>query len=145
MGKKTNNNKCSNCGKHISFSSKKCKSCDKKYHYKIYPSPRGKKHWNYNRKNTSQGKKIMGSRNGNFGKNRKLKNKIITHHIDLNYFNNKKDNILKITLKKHTSLHHRAYDYLVKIDKIKQYIKWFLKTDKGNKIRSRRGRGYYGN
>ncbi len=62
-------------------------------------------------------------------------NKILTHHIDLNRFNSKKSNLLKITFRKHTALHQRAYDYLVKIGLIKKYIKWFLKTYKGNKKR----------
>jgi hypothetical protein len=58
---------------------------------------------------------------------------IVKHHIDLNNKNSNKNNILIITARKHISLHHRAYDYLVKIGQIKPYIKWFLKTYKGNK------------
>jgi hypothetical protein len=65
----------------------------------------------------------------------KSKKAIVRHHIDLDRRNNHKNNMLIITARKHLSLHHRAYDYLVKIGKIRQYIKWFLKTYKGNKKR----------
>jgi hypothetical protein len=52
---------------------------------------------------------------------------IIEHHIDLNKKNNIKSNKLKLTVSKHTKLHQRAYEYLVRIGLIGKYIKWFSK------------------
>jgi hypothetical protein len=52
---------------------------------------------------------------------------IIKHHIDLDKSNDKKQNILTLSLSKHGSLHHRAYDYLVKTRQVDKYIKWFIK------------------
>jgi len=52
---------------------------------------------------------------------------IVKHHIDLDRKNNKKTNILELTKSLHTSLHHKAYNYLVKIGQINKYIKWFIK------------------
>ena len=46
------------------------------------------------------------------------------HHIYLDGDNNK---ILMLTGSKHRKLHARAYDYLVEIGKIDNYIKWFDK------------------
>lgn len=66
---------------------------------------------------------------GKFGRVYITGRTIIRHHIDLNTSNNKKDNILKITSRVHTSLHHRAYNYLVKQGLIKKYIKWFFKYE----------------
>jgi DNA-directed RNA polymerase subunit RPC12/RpoP len=61
---------------------------------------------------------------GHKGVNGKM---IIKHHIDLDNKNNLKANILWITQSLHTSLHHKAYNYLVKKRLVRNYIKWFLK------------------
>lgn len=51
---------------------------------------------------------------------------IIKHHIDGNKKNNIESNFLLITQSKHRSLHFKGYDYLVKIDLVKEYLKWFI-------------------
>lgn len=66
----------------------------------------------------------------NKGKNNPMSGKkkfLSIHHIDLNKNNNKKSNLLKIPQNIHSSLHHRAYDYLVQKGLIKDYINWFFK------------------
>ena len=56
------------------------------------------------------------------------KNLINRHHLDLNKSNNYEDNLLYLTNSDHNSLHKRAYDYLVKTNKITLYLKWFFAT-----------------
>jgi len=52
----------------------------------------------------------------------------VRHHINLNRRDNKDLNILILpNMNKHRQLHARAYDYLVKINQITEYIKWFKK------------------
>lgn len=55
------------------------------------------------------------------------KNLIHQHHIDLNTFDSRPSNVLYLTTAVHMSIHKRAYDYLVKIEKIDDYIEWFIK------------------
>jgi hypothetical protein len=50
------------------------------------------------------------------------------HHIDLNPKNNREDNKLKLTRCQHRRCHLYAYNYLVKIGRIKEYMKWFIKN-----------------
>lgn len=52
---------------------------------------------------------------------------IIKHHINNNHNDNRKENMMFLTMREHTKLHQEAYKYLVKIGLIKSYIKWFLK------------------
>jgi hypothetical protein len=53
------------------------------------------------------------------------------HHIDGNRNNNSEDNLMCIANKKiHDKLHQEAYLYLVKINKIKEYIDWFLSKER---------------
>ena len=54
---------------------------------------------------------------------------IAKHHINRNRKDERKSNLMYLTIGKHRKLHARAYDYLVKTGKIKQYIKWFLKQN----------------
>jgi hypothetical protein len=120
---------CIECGKPVSRKEyKRCASCEHK-----------RKHKDYFCKicNTkiSNGNGLTGKGRcqscANKGKNNPMSGKkdvISKHHIDLNRKNNKKSNILKIHQSIHSSLHHRAYDYLVKIGLIKKYIKWFFKN-----------------
>lgn len=57
-------------------------------------------------------------------------NLINRHHLDLNKKNNKINNILLLTLKKHQQFHRLIYRYLLEkfgIKEIKKYIKWFDK------------------
>ena len=68
---------------------------------------------------------------GEFKKGHKLgmkhrKNLINKHHIDLNHQNNAETNLIFIKNSIHNSLHKRAYDFLVKINKIDDYINWFF-------------------
>ena len=55
----------------------------------------------------------------------------ILHHIDCNRENNKKDNFLYLSsMAIHNKLHQEAYEYLIKIGKIEQYITWFFLKEK---------------
>jgi hypothetical protein len=57
----------------------------------------------------------------------KMKKALQKHHIDLNGLNNEKNNVMYLSLINHRKLHCWAYRYLVKIGKIYNYTKWFLK------------------
>lgn len=96
---------CIDCNKRITYGSKlgRCKSCSRKGSF----NPMA----------------------GRFGIIRVTNKTIVRHHIDLNKNNNAKSNILVIRQRIHTSLHHRAYNYLVKKGMIKKYIKWFFKYE----------------
>ena len=52
----------------------------------------------------------------------KIKNSLCKHHIYMDKDDNK---TMMMTRGKHRQLHTRAYDYLVKINKVDDYIKWF--------------------
>jgi hypothetical protein len=52
---------------------------------------------------------------------------IVEHHIDLNVNNNKLSNKLILTNSQHALIHRIAYHYLVEVNQIKNYIKWFKK------------------
>ena len=54
---------------------------------------------------------------------RSIRRASIEHHIDLK---ENSDRILKLSRSHHQKLHQRAYDYVVKMGKIDNYIKWFL-------------------
>jgi len=116
------------CGKKLCRNTyKRCKSCAMKHNWRIGKyskrNVKGVNNPNYNNH------KLKGKNNPNFGNRCSKKTKLETHHIDLNHYNNHKSNKMKLTSSKHTSLHSRAYDYLVKTKQIKYYIKWFLKQD----------------
>jgi len=52
----------------------------------------------------------------------------LVHHIDGNRENNNLDNLLFLESRSlHNKLHQEAYQYLVKIKKIREYINWFFK------------------
>jgi len=53
------------------------------------------------------------------------KHLICRHHIDRNHENSNISNLLYLLNSSHNSLHKRAYDYLVEIGLINQYINWF--------------------
>ena len=55
---------------------------------------------------------------------RKRKKALHKHHI---YLDNNDKKTLMLTSSKHLQLHSRAYNYLVKINKVDDYIKWFDK------------------
>jgi hypothetical protein len=59
---------------------------------------------------------------------RNLRKNEIIHHIDGNKQNNKLSNLLLLTKSKHISLHQQAYQFLVKHNLIKKYIRWFYET-----------------
>jgi len=48
------------------------------------------------------------------------------HHKNLNKENNEPSNLLYLIFRDHCKLHRFAYNYLVKIGKINEYIKWFI-------------------
>jgi len=75
--------------------------------------------------NGMYGRHRFGKKNPMFGKRYNGKKRIVRHHIDLNHTNSKKTNILRLFAPKHIKLHQRAYEYLVKIGLIRNYIKWF--------------------
>jgi hypothetical protein len=137
---RTYDNKCKNCGKHTSKHSQKfCNKC----------ASIGENNPMYNKKHSKETKLIM--RLKRLGTKHSLKSRakmskdrkgnpvylhiklgvtgdtIIKHHIDLDRSNNDKSNLLKMKQRIHTSLHHKAYNYLVKIGKIRSYIRWFAK------------------
>ncbi len=89
---------------------------------KLSESQKGRKVSKKTRKKIS--KTLTGRKRPNF-KKRRFGNTRCKHHKDLNKENNQKRNILILTNSQHQSLHRRAYDYLVKINKINNYIKWF--------------------
>lgn len=72
--------------------------------------------------------KLAGKNNPNFGKRYNGMTRIDKHHIDLNHKNEQLSNILYLRAPKHIQLHQRAYEYLVRIGKIKYYLKWFDKN-----------------
>jgi ribosomal protein L30/L7E len=53
-------------------------------------------------------------------------NSQVRHHIDLNNKNNNSLNILKLTRRRHTQLHNKSYEYLVKRNLVKDYINYFV-------------------
>lgn len=103
-------NKYCKCGNIIkNFYAKQCRKCYKKW-IKIL-----KNNFFYGKKHSRKSRKL-----------------ISLHHADLNHQNTKKTNILKLLTPKHIKLHQRAYEYLVKIELIYDYIKWFDKKYKLN-------------
>ncbi len=79
------------------------------------------------KKNGMYGVRRFGKDNPNFN-NHKLNGETLQkHHINLNRNNNRKNNILLISLTNHRKLHTHAYHYLVRKGIIKQYIRWFFK------------------
>lgn len=145
------NKKCPDCGKIIWYNSKTCQSCATKRQLKNpINHPKFKDGRTINKYYCINCGKKISRETGIKGKGRCLfcantgnnnpmsgrKNFTVIHHIDLNRENNSKKNLLQLTQNIHSSLHHRAYDYLVKIGQINSYINWFLNTYKGNKIRA---------
>ena len=115
--------KCKVCRKELSrYNAIRCKSCENKRR-----NYRGENSSRYGKKYPEHSIKMRGKRNPNYHKISINGDTIIKHHIDMNKNNNDKTNLLFIKQGLHTSLHHKAYNYLVKIGQIKKYIKWFLK------------------
>ena len=51
----------------------------------------------------------------------------VLHHIDCNRENNNQKNFLYVSSKSlHNKLHQEAYLYLAKINKVQEYLKWFM-------------------
>jgi len=89
---------CKDCGKKLSKNpSIRCKSCANK-------AKRNPRYGTHNKGNINR-------------------NTIVNHHI---YGKEFKDT-MNLTVSQHSKLHHRAYEYLIKIKKVKDYIKWFTK------------------
>jgi hypothetical protein len=57
----------------------------------------------------------------------------VVHHIDCNRDNNDRNNFMYLKDKKiHNKLHQEAYKYLVRINKVNDYISWFFLQKKNN-------------
>ena len=109
---KIRNHKCKDCRKNIDIRSIRCRKCFQKRFKQVIC------------KRKSFRKKISIA---NLGSKGVSGNKIVKHHKDLNRKNNTMGNILSLRHKTHTSLHSRAYRYLVTTGQIEEYIKWFFK------------------
>jgi hypothetical protein len=143
----TKNTKCA-CGRNKWHKAKRCLVCHNKYLYELNKNKefiflknhkwiKGKKHHSYKngkvicidcgKRLKSWGNKVKRCKKCEYKKRKGIKtgNKFAKHHINLNKNDNSKHNILIIKQSKHAQLHHRAYDYLVKINKIHVYLKWF--------------------
>ena len=100
---------CIECGKELSYyTHKRCRNCNMKLQWK---------NLEYKKKNKTN----LGNKHTEETK-RKLRDGIDRHHI---YLNGDDSKVLLLAGSKHRQLHARAYDYLVKIGKIDNYIKWF--------------------
>jgi hypothetical protein len=104
-------NKCK-CGRWKSAACKRCLRCH-----------------NINQKNHKLSKRMK-----NY-----LRAVIVTHHKDLDRENNAKSNLMRLPNPIHRRLHVLAYNYLVKIGLIDNYISWFkrkygFKLAKGFKL-----------
>jgi hypothetical protein len=105
---------CIDCGKEVkNYTAKRCANCNSKFMWNN-PEYRENNKTNLGNHHTEETKK-------------KLKHGLDRHHIYLDGDDNK---ILMLTGSKHKSLHSRAYDYLVEIEKIDDYIIWFDKNYK---------------
>lgn len=76
----------------------------------------GKKHSEFTKQQWSK------LRSGKFWQGSLIEN----HHIDLNKANGNNDNLIRLSKGNHQKLHRRAYDYLVEINLINNYITWFI-------------------
>lgn len=94
----------------------------KKISLKLKNNPKLRKKWSEKRK-----KKFSKSQRKRFKKIDRKK-VIARHHIDLNKDNKEKENILLLNYSVHRKLHNNAYRYLVKMNQIKDYLKWFDKN-----------------
>jgi hypothetical protein len=65
--------------------------------------------------------------------NTKIDDGKVVHHIDCNRDNNDRNNFMYLKDKKiHNKLHQEAYKYLVRINKVNDYISWFFLQKKNN-------------
>ncbi|GAG61275.1 unnamed protein product, partial [marine sediment metagenome] len=100
---------CIDCGKELTgYSHKRCISCNSKFMWQ-------------NSKYRKKNKTNLGNKHTEETKS-KLRNGLDKHHI---YLDGDDDKTLLLTGSKHRQLHARAYNYLVEIGKIDNYIKWF--------------------
>jgi hypothetical protein len=145
-------NKCLDCGNPCWYTSKRCKSCsvikrNKSIKYRKHMSKitkgrkitwdifKGKQHTEISKEKMSKahkGKKLSDKTKQRIkitlkklykeGKIIAPGYKIHIHHVDLNKSNNNSNNHLKLSASLHRKIHARAYNYLVKIGKIKEYM-----------------------
>ena len=117
-------NKCK-CGKKISFYSKRCNKC---YGKIVSKRQRGKKNGRYKDGHTTYQHYCIECNEKIFYESRRCRNcanKIRTtvkHHV---YLRKNSEKTIKLSFSNHIKLHNRAYEYLVEIKKIDDYIKWF--------------------
>jgi len=127
---------CKDCGKAVfghDKNIKRCKRCSNIKNMSIRDYT-GKNNPNFN--NHILKGRFKGKKNPMYGKpaqSHNTKNTIVEHHIDLNKINHKKNNKLFLTHSIHSKLHQRAYEYLVKKELVRKYIKWFFKNKLNNK------------
>jgi hypothetical protein len=151
----TNNAKCKNCGKHISYNSWKygksfCKSCwqlgknNPRYSNGKGCEPIKCDCGKYTTRHSKQCIKCSSKISHFLGKKHttetklKMSKSICRHHIDMNQKNNNKTNILLLSKSNHQKIHRFMYDYISKIIKnkkiLKEYIKWFIKKYGDNNV-----------
>lgn len=107
---------CMDCGKELkshSYCVKRCRSCATK------------ELWKDSDYNSKVGKKISKAKkekwqNSEYREN--ARKKLHKHHIDLD---GNDERVLFLTNSKHRKLHEKAYDYLVEIGRIDEYLVWF--------------------
>jgi DNA-directed RNA polymerase subunit RPC12/RpoP len=129
---RTHKKKCSKCGKYVSKHSKKyCIKCYIKTFSKGNNPMQNKKQSKSAKnkmRNKALGRKVSLKIRKLLSKLRKgikTGKQLSRHHINLNKKDERKSNIFILSRAKHTQLHQRAYEYLVYIDKINDYIKWY--------------------
>ena len=62
----------------------------------------------------------------------------VVHHIDCDRENNREDNFMYLKDRKiHNKLHQEAYKYLVRINRVNDYIDWFFLMKKENNHKSK--------
>ena len=65
--------------------------------------------------------------------NTKIDDGKVVHHVDCNRNNNDESNFMYLKDKKiHNKLHQETYKYLVRINKVNDYISWFFLQKKNN-------------
>jgi hypothetical protein len=128
----SNYRKCIDCHVEIDTQHRRCKKCNQS-HMKIKMKGSGNSHYIDGR--TNKCKCIVCGVKVTFPNKRCLghvaefrRTRIITHHIDLDHSNDLPSNKLRLTQSQHSMIHQRAYYYLVKLDKINEYVEWFKKT-----------------
>lgn len=112
--------KCKNCEQIITYRASYCVSCHNSIKMKkLMENPSFKENCT---------NRLLNSRLNNLNE-KKLRNKLIhKHHLDLNRRNNSLENILYLIGSDHAKFHRKAYEYLIKTNKLNSYMGYFLST-----------------